>query len=144
MAQLTKEQQAAIDSYSNEIETLKDTVTAIRKMPGYYCGGRGNPGYLSLIREIYQNGIDQIVDPTSPADTVKVFYNEQNLEVEISDNGKGFPFQDMVRMVTSQHTSKNYTKKKGEYSSGLHGSGLKVVNALSTECHVPSYLYEVT
>lgn len=50
----------------------------------------------------------------------------------------------MVRMVTAQHTSKNYTKRKGEYSSGLHGSGLKVVNALSTECHITSYRYDGT
>lgn len=144
MAKLTKEQQEAIDNYSNDITTLKDTVTAIRQLPGMYCSGRGAIGYLSLIRELYQNGIDQIVDPTSPADTVYVYYNEITLEVVVSDNGKGFPFNDMVRMVTAQHTSKNYNKKKGEYSSGLHGSGLKVVNALSTECHVISYRYDGT
>lgn len=34
MAELTKEQLAAIDNYSGEIQTLKDTVTAIRKLPG--------------------------------------------------------------------------------------------------------------
>ncbi len=141
---LTKEQLAAIDNYSNDIQTLKDTVTAIRQLPGMYCSGRGNVGFLSLIREIYQNCIDQIMDPTSPANYVTVFYDENTLEVTISDNGKGFPFKDMVRMVTAQHTSKNYTKKKGEYSSGLHGSGLKVVNALSTSCKVRSYRYDGT
>ena len=50
---LTKEQLAAIDSYSNDIQTLKDTVTAIRQLPGMYCSGRGNSGFLSLIREIF-------------------------------------------------------------------------------------------
>ena len=34
MAELTKEQLAAINNYSNEIQTLKDTVTAIRQVPG--------------------------------------------------------------------------------------------------------------
>ena len=144
MAKLTAEQMAAIDNYGNDIQTLKDTVTAIRQLPGMYCSGRGNIGFLSLIREIYQNAIDQVIDPTSPADTVTVFYNENTLEVEVSDNGKGFPFNDMVRMITAQHTSKNYTKKKGQYSSGLHGSGLKVVNALSIECQVLSYKYDGT
>ena len=114
MAKLTAEQMAAIDNYGNDIQTLKDTVTAIRQLPGMYCSGRGNIGFLSLIREIYQNAIDQVIDPTSPADTVTVFYNENTLEVEVSDNGKGFPFNDMVRMITAQHTSKNYTKKKGD------------------------------
>lgn len=144
MAELTKEQLAAIDSYSKDIQTLSDTVTAIRQVPGMYCSGRGNKGYLSLIREIYQNSIDQVVDPTSPADKVSIFYNESTLEVEVTDNGKGFPFADMVRMITALHTSKNYTKKKGEYSSGLHGAGIKVVNALSTELTVKSYRYDGT
>lgn len=144
MAELTKEQLAAIDNYGSEIQTLKDTVTAIRKLPGMYANGKGSAGFLSLIREVYQNSIDQIVDPTSPADKISIYYNEQTLEVEVSDNGKGFPFNDMVRMVTAQHTSKNYTKRKGEYSSGMHGSGLKVVNALSTECHIYSYKYDGT
>ena len=144
MAELTKEQLAAIDNYGSEIQTLKDTVTAIRKLPGMYAAGKGTTGFLSLIREVYQNSVDQIVDPTSPADRVSIYYNELTLEVEVSDNGKGFPFNDMVRMVTAQHTSKNYAKKKGEYSSGMHGSGLKVVNALSSECHIYSYRYDGT
>lgn len=142
--QLTQEQIDAINNYTNDIQTLKDTVTAIRKLPGMYSGGKGAKGGLSLFREIYQNAIDQIIDSTSPADTVIVFYDENTLEVEISDNGKGFPFQDMVRMVTAQHTSKNYTKKRGDYASGMHGSGQKVVNALSTEFHVQSYRYDGT
>lgn len=97
-----------------------------------------------MYREIYQNAIDQVIDITSPANTIKIYYNENTLETEVCDNGKGFPFDSMVRMVTAQHTSKNYTKRKGEYSSGLHGSGLKVVNALSTECHIYSYKYDGT
>ena len=142
MAQLTQEQIDAINNYSENIETLKDTVTSIRQMPGVYCAGKGNPGFLSLIREIYDNAIDQVVDITSPADFITVYYNEITLEVEISDNGKGFPFNDMIRMVTKLHTSKNYSKKKGDYSSGAHGHGLKVVNALSTSCIVSSYRYD--
>jgi DNA gyrase/topoisomerase IV subunit B len=101
MAQLTKEQMAAIDSYSDDIETLKDQVTAMRKMPGYYIAGVGYKGALSLIREGYQNSIDQIMDPTSPADTVSVYYNEQTLECEITDNGKGFPFDGNAHLFIS-------------------------------------------
>jgi DNA gyrase/topoisomerase IV subunit B len=83
MAELTKEQLAAIDNYGNEIQTLKDTVTAIRQLPGMYAAGKGTTGFLSLIREVAQNSIDQIVDPSSPADRASLFYNEQTLEVEV-------------------------------------------------------------
>lgn len=141
---LSKEMLAAIDSYSNDIITLKDTVTAVRKLPGMYCAGKGNKGFLSLIREIFQNAVDQVVDPTSPANRVTIFFNEITSEVIVTDNGKGFPFNDMVRMITSQHTSKNYTRRKGEYSSGLHGSGCKITNALSDEFTVISYRYDGT
>lgn len=141
---LNEEQKEAIDNYGNKIITLKDEVTAIRKMPGMYCAGKGNKGFLSLIREIYQNSLDQVIDPNSPATHISVYYNENTNEVVVSDNGMGFPFNDMVRMTTAQHTSKNYVKRKGEYSSGLHGAGLKVVNALSSVCSVESYKYDGT
>ena len=132
---------ANVDNYSNSIVTLKDFVTAVRKIPGMYCAGVGNAGFLSLIREIYQNSIDQVIDTKSPASHVYLYYNENTNEVIVEDNGLGFPFGDMERMVTQNHTSKNYNKQKGEYSSGLHGSGLKVVNALSTKCIIESYHY---
>ena len=141
---ITEEQKKAIDEYGKQIVTLKDTVTAIRKLPGMYCAGKGNIGFLSLIREIFQNSVDQVIDPNTPANHIDIYYNEITKEVIVSDNGFVFPFNDMVRMVTSQHTSKNYNKVKGQYSSGLHGSGLKVVNALSTECSIESYKYDGT
>ena len=142
--QLSQEQLSAINNYGKDIQTLKDTVTAIRKLPGMYCAGKGNKGFISLIREIFDNAIDQVVDPSSPADYITVYYNMITLEVEVSDNGKGLPFDTIERAVTAQHTSKNYTKKKGEYSSGVHGSGLKVTNALSSECHIQSFRYDGT
>ena len=140
--QITEEMKNAINNYGDKIVTLKDTVTAVRKLPGMYCAGKGNTGFLSLIREIFQNCVDQVIDPMTPANHIDLYYNENTLEFIASDNGLGFPFDDMVRMVTAQHTSKNYVKKKGEYSSGMHGSGLKVVNALSSECTVESYRYD--
>lgn len=139
--QLSDDYKNSIDNYGKQIVTLKDTVTAIRKMPGMYSAGVGNIGFLSLIREIFQNGIDQVIDEDSPADMVSLYYNMMTLEVVVTDNGMGFPFDDMVRMATVQHTSKNYKKKKGQYSSGLHGSGLKVTNALSSSCIIESYHY---
>lgn len=140
--ELTEQEKQAIDDYGKKIITLKDFVTAVRKMPGMYCGGEGNRGFLSLIREVFQNGIDQIIDTNSPANVINISYNEITHEVICIDNGMGFPFDDMIRMITEPHTSKNYEKKKGEYSSGLHGVGLKVTNALASVLHVESYRYD--
>ena len=138
--ELSKEQIDAIKNYSKEIQTLKDFVTACRKNPGLWIAAKGNRGFLSMIREIYQNGIDQILDPTSPADYIYLYYNESTLEVIVKDNGKGIPFKDMERVLTTPNTSKNYNKRLGEYSAGMHGAGAKAVNALSLSLVAESYI----
>ena len=144
MAVLSKEQIASIDNYSNEIKTLKDFVSAVRKRPGMYLGPISNKGLLNMMREIFQNCIDQILDPTSPANWFSFFYDERTLEIIVEDNGKGFPFNDIVRILTSQHTSKNFEKKLGDYSSGMNGVGSKIVNALSERFTAESFRYDGT
>lgn len=140
--ELTEEQKKAIQSYNNEIKTLDSYVTAVRKVPGMYIGPIGNMGFLNMIREIFQNSIDQVVDPTSPATYISLYYNMQTLQVVVQDTGKGLPQESMARILTTPHTSKNYEKRKGEYSSGRHGQGVKVVNALSTSLVAESYRYD--
>ena len=144
MAVLSKEQIESIDNYGNEIKTLKDFVSAVRKRPGMYLGPISNKGLLNMMREIFQNCIDQILDPTSPANWFSFFYDERTLEVIVEDNGKGFPFNDIVRILTSQHTSKNFEKKLGDYSSGMNGVGSKIVNALSEKFVAESFRYDGT
>lgn len=130
-----------IDKYSEKISTIKSFVEAVRQMPGMYIGPIGDAGFLNMIREIFQNSIDQLIDPNSPCNNVYIEYNMMDLSVTVRDNGLGIPFNDMKRVFTEQHTSKNYTKEIGEYSSGLHGVGAKVVNALSTIFICESYKY---
>lgn len=140
---LDKNMKEAVDNYANDIITLKDFVTAVRKRPGMYIGAAGE-ALLNAIREIFQNSIDQIVEPNSPCDWFSLFYNEQTLEFVVEDNGLGFPFDQIIRILTTQHTSKNFEKKLFQYSSGLHGIGAKVVNALSEYFKVESFRYDGT
>lgn len=137
---LEKDMQAAVDNYAARIQTLKDFVTAVRKRSGMYIGSLQNAP-LTMIREIFQNCIDQLMDPTSPCNWIYVYYDERTKEFIAKDNGLGFPFDDIIRILTTQHTSKNYEKVKGEYSSGMNGVGAKVVNALSESFVVESYHY---
>lgn len=141
---LTKEMQDAIDNYGSQIKTLQDFVSAVRKRPTMYIGLLYNEGFLNMIREIFQNAVDQLIDPMSPCNYIKIIYNMQTLEVTVSDNGLGLPFNDMIRILTKQHTSKNYEKVKFQYSSGLNGVGSKVVNALSETFIAESYKYDGT
>ena len=108
---LDKEMIKNIEHYSDRISTLKDFVHAVRQNPGYHCGAIGNKGFLNLIREIVQNSLDQVLDPSSPGDWVAMTYDEKTLVVTVSDNGLGIPYDQMVRIFTKENTSKNYQKK---------------------------------
>ena len=137
---LDQSMQEAIDNYASRIQTLKDFVTAVRKRSGMYIGALSSAP-LTMIREIFQNSVDQLMDPMSPCNWISAYYDERDKRFTVIDNGLGFPFDDIIRILTTQHTSKNYEKQKGEYSSGMNGVGAKVVNALSETFIVESYHY---
>lgn len=120
-----------IQNYAKEITTIKDYMAHIRKVPTMYIGYIGNMGYINMIREVFQNACDEIEKNESPANKAIVEYDERNNQCTIIDNGRGIPFKDMFRIFATMNTSSNYTKKAGEFSSGVNGVGSKVTNALS-------------
>lgn len=142
--ELTEEQMKAIDNYGNQIKTLKDFVTAVRTRTGMYLGAKGNRGFRTMCREIIDNAVDTIIDPNSPGDWFSFTYNEITKEVTVIDNGRGIPFDSIIRILTTQHTSKNFTAIPFQYPSGLNGVGAKIVNALSKIFIVESYKYDGT
>ena len=141
MNSLNKDMKKYIDSYDSTIITLGSFVEKVRQTKGMYVGAIGNAGFLTCIREIFQNSLDQLTDVTTPCDWVFITYNENTLEVVVEDNGLGLPFNSMIRIFTQDHTSKNYKKELFQYSSGLNGVGGKIVCALSTKFSAESYHY---
>ena len=144
MAALTEAQQKAIDDYGSRIKTLKDFMEAVRTRPTMYIGSIGSKGALSAAREIFQNSIDTILDKNSPADWFSYHLDERTGEMTIQDNGTGLPADDIIRILTSAHTSKNFERTPGEYPAGYNGVGAKIVNALSSTYIVESYKYDGT
>lgn len=134
-----KTMEANIKNYGNEIEHL-EYPDDIRRKPGMYIGGKGNRGYLNMFKEIFQNSTDELMKPSSPCTMISVYYDERIAEAIVEDNGRGIPFDKMIDMFTDEHTSSNYTKKGGEFSSGVHGIGAKVTNALSEFFSVESHI----
>ena len=129
--ELTEEQMRAIDNYGQRIKTLKDFVTSVRKRVTMYLGAIGNLGAINAMREIFQNSLDTILDKLSPGSWVSIHYDMITKECIVEDNGLGLPPDDILRILTNQHTSKNFEKKPYEYSSGFNGVGAKLVNAVS-------------
>ena len=93
-----------------------------------------------MIREVAQNSLDELDKESSPCTEVTIGFDERCQGVTVIDNGRGIPFDNIVRIFATSSTSSNYTKKKGEYSSGLHGVGAKVSNAMSSTFIVESYI----
>lgn len=131
-----------IRNYSQEIKTMESYAKAVRETVGQYLGYKGNKGFINMIREIFQNSVDELMKDASPCDEIWVMYNEPLKEVVVRDNGRGIPFNDLIRVFTNPHTSSNYSdsKKPGEFSSGRHGVGSKVTNAVSEYFIVESYI----
>ena len=140
-AGLTQEMIDNIQHYGEEIKTLATFVEAVRQNPGYHLGSKGNKGLKNMAREIWQNSFDELDKPSSPCTWVKISFDERTYGFSCEDNGRGIPFGEILRIFTNPNTSSNYEKKPGEYSSGLHGVGAKVTNAMSHRFIIESYKF---
>lgn len=105
-----------------------------------YIGAKGNTGWKACIREIFQNAVDEMIRKNSPCHYVKIIFDERDQSATIEDTGRGIPHGQIITIYASQHTSSNYTKNPGEYTSGVHGVGSGVAMALSKSFDVMSYV----
>ena len=135
----TKEQIDAIKRYGEQIKTIKLFVDSVRQNPGEYLSSIRNEGWMNATREVVQNSTDEMNRPESICTKVWVEYFEGTNRCIVSDNGRAIPPEDIIRVFTREHTSVNFTKRKGVYSSGLHGVGAKCTNAVSKRFTVYSY-----
>lgn len=136
---LTKEQIQAIKDYDKEIKTIELFVDSVRQNPGEYLSSIRNEGWMNAVREVIQNSTDEMNRDESPCNYVKVEYFEVINRCIVTDNGRALSRENIVRVFTREHTSTNFIKKKGVYSSGLHGVGSKCTNAVSKRFSVTSY-----
>lgn len=105
-----------------------------------YIGAKGNTGWKACIREIFQNAVDEAIRKESPCHYVKLTFDERDQSAIIEDTGRGIPHNQIITIYASQHTSSNYSKKAGEYTSGVHGVGSGVAMALSKSFDIQSFI----
>lgn len=116
-----------------------DEYQQIRNSIGMYISYHGTKAARHLFKEIFNNALDECVNPESPANTVEVFFDESSGEVIISDNGRGLPFDDMFNYITKKHSSTKIGRNLKVDTAGENGVGLKITAALSDKFVATSY-----
>ncbi len=110
----------------------------VRKRPGMYTDTT-RPNHLA--QEIIDNSVDEAIAGFAKRIDVTL-YKDQSLEVK--DDGRGMPVDihpeegvPGVEVILSKlHAGGKFSNKNYQFSGGLHGVGISVVNALSKQLDV--------
>ena len=123
---------------ASSIEVLEG-LEPVRRRPGMYVGGVDERAYHHLAAEVLDNAMDEAV--AGHATRIEIALEPGN-RLTVIDNGRGipvdphpkFPDKSALEVIMSTlHSGGKFDGKAYATSGGLHGVGVSVVNALSSE-----------
>lgn len=124
---------------AQQIQVLEG-LEPVRKRPGMYIGSTGSVGLHHLIKEIADNCVDEAIAGYGTELHITLLADGG---VRVRDNGRGIPVDKVAKtgksgletVLTVLHAGGKFDGGGYKVSSGLHGVGSSVVNALSTKLH---------
>ena len=125
-------------SYDGSQIQVLEGLDPVRKRPGMYIGSTGYDGVHHLIKEIADNSVDEAI--AGYATRVDITLLDDG-GVRVTDDGRGIPvdkhpktgISTLETVLTILHAGGKFGGGGYKVSSGLHGVGSSVVNALSTK-----------
>lgn len=122
---------------ASAIEVLSG-LEPVRKRPGMYTD-TSRPNHLA--QEVIDNSVDEAI--AGHANEIEVVLNKDDSLI-VKDNGRGMPVDKHPQykvpgievILTKLHAGGKFSNKNYQFSGGLHGVGVSVVNALSKELEV--------
>lgn len=125
-------------SYTAEAIEVLSGLDPVRKRPGMYTD-TSRPNHLA--QEVIDNSVDEAL--AGHARSVQVILHQDN-SLQVIDDGRGMPVDihpeegvsGVELILTKLHAGGKFSNKNYQFSGGLHGVGISVVNALSTRVEV--------
>ncbi|NQY81492.1 MAG: type IIA DNA topoisomerase subunit B, partial [Alphaproteobacteria bacterium] len=127
------------EGYSASDIDILEGLEPVRRCPGMYVGSTDSHAMHHLITEVLDNSMDEVMVGHASRVTLEILAADR---VRISDNGRGIPVDEHPKVpgvsalqviLTTLHAGGKFDTHNYDISSGLHGVGVSVVNALSRE-----------